>query len=103
MEQSSIPVYIHSEEGEAKVAGKLIVDAKVRRFELENSSKTISPSLSSPPLPSSQCIIYIASEGAAKNNVGQDLISLAYISNKSISVVAEMPKNELMKSFVVGM
>lgn len=50
-----------------------------------------------------QCLVYIASKEAAKNNVGQDLISLAYISNKPILVAAETPKENLMKEFVVGM
>lgn len=50
-----------------------------------------------------QCLVYIASKEAARNNVGQDLISLAYISNKPILVAAETPKEDLMKEFVVGM
>lgn len=48
-------------------------------------------------------MVYIASKEAAKNNVGQDLISLAYISNKRILVAAEVPKTDLLKEFVIGM
>lgn len=79
LEKASIPVYIHSEatDQSAKVAGKLLVDAK--------------------------CFVYIASKEAAENNSGQDLISLAYISNKHIMVAAETPKDDLIKAFVVGM
>lgn len=47
--------------------------------------------------------MYIASKDAAMNNIGQDLISLAYISNKLLLVAAETPKDELIKAFVVGM
>jgi hypothetical protein len=47
--------------------------------------------------------VYVASKEAAENNVGQDLISLAYISNKYILVTAETTKDELIKEFVVGM
>ncbi len=47
--------------------------------------------------------MYIASNEAAQNNIGQDLISLAYISNKPIFVAARDPKADLIKKFVVGM
>ena len=37
------------------------------------------------------------------NNIGQDLISLAYISNKRIVVAAEEKKDVLQKEFIIGM
>lgn len=64
----------------------------------------IPPPLSTPlHSSSSQCLVYVASKDAAKNNVGQDLISLAYISNKPILVAAKMQKQDLIKEFVIGM
>lgn len=47
--------------------------------------------------------MYIASKDAARNNVGQDLLSLSYISNKPIVVAAKEKKADLLKEFVVGM
>ena len=48
-------------------------------------------------------MVYVASKEAAVSNAGQDLISLAYISNKTILVAAESPKADLLKEFVIGM
>lgn len=78
LESASISVYLTGmTDEESKVAAKLIVDSK--------------------------CLVYVASKEAAVNNAGQDLISLAYISNKTILVAAESPKADLQKEFVIGM
>lgn len=50
-----------------------------------------------------QCLVSVVSEKSAKLNHCSDHISLAYISNKPILIVATQPKTETIKHFDFGM